>query len=173
MTQPTGVEARVCELIAQRQAEGMAKYGVTVEQACMTASQLTKHALEESADQTVYLMALKERCEELEALVLSRNQEVREMDAEIKRLKGETKQPQSWRFEVGDTGPTRGGYEYRILAVNGRYMFGDVPQPIVAEVLSPAGYWEPMVFYSDGSFVPPRNGPMDLLPPERITKGQP
>jgi len=60
---PTGTEARVCELIATRQAMGRAKYGVSVQDNPLTLRRWLSHALEESLDLSIYLM----RCiEELE-----------------------------------------------------------------------------------------------------------
>jgi hypothetical protein len=53
-TQPTGVEARVCEDIAARQRLGIAKYGVTVEQ---SPDDMLRHAYEEALDLAVYLKA--------------------------------------------------------------------------------------------------------------------
>jgi len=53
---PTGTEARVCELIATRQAMGRAKYGATVQDNPLTLRQWLNHALEESLDLSIYLM---------------------------------------------------------------------------------------------------------------------
>ncbi len=52
---PTGTEARVCELIANRQHFGLAKYGVTAEGNPLPLRQWLVHALEESLDMSVYL----------------------------------------------------------------------------------------------------------------------
>jgi len=51
---PTGTEARVCELIATRQAMGRAKYGVTVQDNPLTLRQWPVHQQEELADALVY-----------------------------------------------------------------------------------------------------------------------
>jgi len=51
---PTGTEARVCELIATRQAMGRAKYGVTVQDNPLTLRQWLVHQQEELADALVY-----------------------------------------------------------------------------------------------------------------------
>ena len=53
--QPTGTEARVCELIARRQQLGLAKYGLTVAGNPLPLRQWLVHALEESLDMSVYL----------------------------------------------------------------------------------------------------------------------
>ena len=59
MTEPaTGVEARVCEDIAERQRLGIAKYGRTVEQ---STDDMLRHAYEEALDLAVYLRAEIER----------------------------------------------------------------------------------------------------------------
>jgi hypothetical protein len=52
---PTGTEARVCADIAGRQALGVRKYGVTVEQNPLTLRGWLQHAYEETLDQAVYL----------------------------------------------------------------------------------------------------------------------
>lgn len=52
---PTGTEARVCELIAKRQALGIAKYGTTVTENPLSLRQWLTHALEEALDMSVYL----------------------------------------------------------------------------------------------------------------------
>lgn len=54
--QPTGTEARVCALVAQRQALGLNKYGTTVAQNPLTHRQWLQHGLEEALDLAVYLM---------------------------------------------------------------------------------------------------------------------
>jgi hypothetical protein len=61
---PTGIEAEVCELIAQRQAKGIAKYGTTAADNPLELRQWLQHALEECLDQAVYL---KRAIAELEA----------------------------------------------------------------------------------------------------------
>ena len=52
---PTGTEAAVCALIAERQALGIAKYGTTVADNPLTHRQWLQHALEECLDQAIYL----------------------------------------------------------------------------------------------------------------------
>lgn len=56
MTTPTGTEARVCALIADRQAFGINKYGTTVADNPLALRQWLTHALEESLDLSIYLM---------------------------------------------------------------------------------------------------------------------
>lgn len=53
--QPTGIEAEVCKLIAQRQQLGIAKYGQTVADNPLSLRAWLQHALEETLDQAVYL----------------------------------------------------------------------------------------------------------------------
>lgn len=53
--QPTGTEARVCELIAQRQALGIAKYGQTVAENPLCLRQWLQHQLEELLDAAIYV----------------------------------------------------------------------------------------------------------------------
>lgn len=53
--QPTGTEARVCALVAQRQAFGINKYGTTVADNPLTHRQWLQHGLEEALDLAVYL----------------------------------------------------------------------------------------------------------------------
>lgn len=52
---PTGIEAVVCGDIAERQAKGIAKYGVTVVDNPLTLREWLQHAYEECLDQAVYL----------------------------------------------------------------------------------------------------------------------
>lgn len=52
--QPTGTEARVCALVAQRQAFGINKYGTTVADNPLTLRQWLVHQQEELADALVY-----------------------------------------------------------------------------------------------------------------------
>jgi hypothetical protein len=52
---PTGIESEVCELIARRQAKGIAKYGQTVADNPLELREWLQHALEECLDQAVYL----------------------------------------------------------------------------------------------------------------------
>jgi len=51
----TGTERRVCDLIARRQALGVAKYGTTVTANPLALRQWLTHALEESLDLSIYL----------------------------------------------------------------------------------------------------------------------
>ena len=51
---PTGTEARLCELIAQRQAMGIAKYGQTVADNPLSLRAWLQHQLEELLDAAVY-----------------------------------------------------------------------------------------------------------------------
>jgi hypothetical protein len=52
---PTGIEALVCEEIAQRQQLGINKYGTTVADNNLSLREWLQHALEESLDQAIYL----------------------------------------------------------------------------------------------------------------------
>jgi hypothetical protein len=52
---PTGIEALVCEEIAQRQQLGINKYGTTVADSNLSLREWLQHALEESLDQAIYL----------------------------------------------------------------------------------------------------------------------
>lgn len=52
---PHGTEARVCAMVAQRQALGLAKYGTTVENNPLTHREWLQHALEEALDMAIYL----------------------------------------------------------------------------------------------------------------------
>lgn len=51
----TGVEKRVCEMIASRQALGIAKYGTTLADNTASMRAWLVHALEETLDQALYL----------------------------------------------------------------------------------------------------------------------
>ena len=64
---PTGVEAEVCALIADRQRKGIEKYGMTVADNPLALRDWLQHALEEVLDQAVYL---KRAINELDKAVL-------------------------------------------------------------------------------------------------------
>ena len=51
----SGTELRVCQLIAERQMRGIAKYGTTVSANPLTLREWLQHALEESLDHAIYL----------------------------------------------------------------------------------------------------------------------
>jgi hypothetical protein len=77
VTTATGVEAEVCDLIADRQRKGIAKYGMTVADNPLALRDWLQHALEEVLDQAVYLQrAINEldaapRCEVWETFDLA------------------------------------------------------------------------------------------------------
>ena len=56
----TGTEARVCEMIAQRQSFGLNKYGTSVEANPLKAIEWLQHLREELADALVYATRLQE-----------------------------------------------------------------------------------------------------------------
>lgn len=60
---PHGTEARVCALIAQRQAMGLQKYGTTVEENTLSHREWLQHALEEALDMAIYLQRSIEELE--------------------------------------------------------------------------------------------------------------
>ena len=60
----TGTEAKVCALIAQRQALGIAKYGTTVANNPLALREWLQHQLEELLDAAVYV---QRAIDELEA----------------------------------------------------------------------------------------------------------
>lgn len=62
----TGIEALVCQDIADRQRIGIQKYGTTVEKNKLTVSQWARHAYEEALDLPVYLKRLTGAAEALE-----------------------------------------------------------------------------------------------------------
>jgi hypothetical protein len=51
----TGTEAAVCDVIARRQAQGVAKYGCTVADNPLPLRAWLQHAFEEALDQAIYL----------------------------------------------------------------------------------------------------------------------
>lgn len=55
MKPASGIELEVCQDIAERQAKGVAKYGVTVADNPLTLRQWLQHAYEECLDQAIYL----------------------------------------------------------------------------------------------------------------------
>lgn len=55
MTNLSGTELRVCQMIAERQARGIEKYGTTVSANPLTLRDWLQHALEESLDHAIYL----------------------------------------------------------------------------------------------------------------------
>ena len=63
---PTGTEAKVCDLIAQRQMLGVNKYGTTVAQNPLSLRQWCTHALEEALDFSIYLQRILEELDRME-----------------------------------------------------------------------------------------------------------
>jgi hypothetical protein len=63
---PTGTEARVIAIIAERQKLGIAKYGTTVAENPLSLRQWLQHALEESLDQAIYLQRAIEKLDKQE-----------------------------------------------------------------------------------------------------------
>ncbi len=55
MSQATGVEGRVCEMIAERQQKGIAKYGVSVDDNPLSLKEWLQHDLEETLDKAIYI----------------------------------------------------------------------------------------------------------------------
>jgi hypothetical protein len=55
MTEPHGTEKRVCEDIIMRQAFGMGKYGISVEDNPLTHREWLVHAYQEALDLSIYL----------------------------------------------------------------------------------------------------------------------
>ncbi|MDD0837893.1 hypothetical protein PSQ40_04845 [Curvibacter sp. HBC61] len=64
---PTGTEARVCELIAQRQALGIAKYGQTVAENPLSLRDWLQHQLEELLDAAVYAQRAIEQLDQMDS----------------------------------------------------------------------------------------------------------
>ena len=60
----SGTELRVCQLIAERQMQGIRKYGTTVSDNPLPLRAWLRHALEECLDQAIYL---QRAIEELDA----------------------------------------------------------------------------------------------------------
>lgn len=52
---PTGIEAKVCEDIAERQNKGWAKYRTTIAANPLELKEWLQHAYEECLDQAIYL----------------------------------------------------------------------------------------------------------------------
>lgn len=66
MIEPTGTEAKVCQLIAQRQQLGVNKYGTTVAQNPLSLRQWLVHQQEELADALVYCTRAIEELDRME-----------------------------------------------------------------------------------------------------------
>lgn len=65
--EPTGTEARVCGLIAQRQQLGLNKYGTTVAENPLTLRQWLVHQQEELLDAAIYTQRIIEQLDRQEA----------------------------------------------------------------------------------------------------------
>ena len=65
----TGTEYRVCQLIAERQMQGIEKYGTTVHANPLTLRDWLQHALEESLDHAIYLQRAIEELDKQEGKV--------------------------------------------------------------------------------------------------------
>ena len=64
MTNLSGTELRVCQMISERQQRGIAKYGTTVSANPLTLRDWLQHALEESLDHAIYLKRAIEELDE-------------------------------------------------------------------------------------------------------------
>jgi hypothetical protein len=64
----TGIEALVCQDIAERQQKGIAKYGTTVAENPLPLVAWLRHAYEEALDQAIYL---KRGIHQIEAEILN------------------------------------------------------------------------------------------------------
>ena len=65
MNDPTGIEAKICELVASRQRLGVAKYGVTVAANPLSLVEWLRHARDEALDQAIYLERAASEIEDL------------------------------------------------------------------------------------------------------------
>jgi hypothetical protein len=65
----SGTELRVCQLIAERQMQGIEKYGTTVHANPLTLRDWLQHALEESLDHAIYLQRAIEELDKQEGKV--------------------------------------------------------------------------------------------------------
>ena len=61
---PSGTEARVIQMIAERQKLGINKYGTTVEGNPLSLRQWLQHALEESLDMAIYIQRVIEQLDQ-------------------------------------------------------------------------------------------------------------
>jgi hypothetical protein len=75
----SGTELRVCQLIAERQMQGVLKYGTTVRENPLPIRAWLRHALEETLDNAIYL---QRAIEELDA----RESEAQIRETALKRL---------------------------------------------------------------------------------------
>lgn len=69
MGEATGVEARVCQDIADRQTKGVKKYGTTVGQNPLNLAQWLQHMYEELLDAAVYAKRAMERLQEVQEVL--------------------------------------------------------------------------------------------------------
>ena len=65
----SGTELHVCQLIAERQMQGIEKYGTTVHANPLTLRDWLQHALEESLDHAIYLQRAIEELDKQEGKV--------------------------------------------------------------------------------------------------------
>lgn len=62
----SGTELRVCQLIAERQMQGVLKYGTTVRENPLPIRAWLRHALEETLDNAIYLQRAIEELDKSE-----------------------------------------------------------------------------------------------------------
>ena len=79
----TGTEYRVCQLIAERQMQGVEKYGTTVQANPLTLRDWLQHALEESLDHAIYL---QRAIEELDSREVGQNPAIKDLQAFAERF---------------------------------------------------------------------------------------
>lgn len=82
----SGTEAQVCADIAQRQALGIKKYGVTVADNPLSLLEWLQHAYEEGLDQVVYI---KRAMNQLQSMIEELEQENKLLRARNQRLEAE------------------------------------------------------------------------------------
>lgn len=62
-----GITEEVVEMIRERSAVGLAKYGVSMDRTDLVGSEWCQHAIEEMLDGVQYLMQVKKRFEDIES----------------------------------------------------------------------------------------------------------
>lgn len=75
---------RLCELLHERHAKGLEKYGVTIDRDDLTPGQWAQHAIEEMLDGAGYLMRLKDEVSKMRKeieILRNENQELRNIIA--------------------------------------------------------------------------------------------
>ncbi len=90
MSEATGIEAEVCQDIAERQQKGIAKYGTTVADNPLSLTEWIEHAYQESLDRMIYFKRARVEAENLIVQLAERDERIAELELAIELARNHT-----------------------------------------------------------------------------------